>query len=293
MLSVTCPKCSRTMKAPENLAGKSAQCGKCGQKFIVDRPPVNDDVAFRPLEPPKAPRPSLAAMPVNTQASLTRSPAKKQSWLLILLGTFACASLLIAGLFAAMAFDSARRGRESAARAAEIERDANARIDKYKTESERAGALRERENQANTSVSTVEPALDGLRKDNEGLKASLKRTTAELNRLMEKRKKDFERRSVMGLAYVATKPAEDQERLARLLEQFRTTGKISWSEDQWVTELLGGPELRSLLWGKLAGMHNAAIDDFAAQKDTLPELAAELRKQEPTKLDPESFFGTE
>ena len=39
-----------------------------------------------------------------------------------------------------------------------------------------------------------------------------------------------------------------------------------------VTEILGGQDLRAFPMGKLAGMDNAAIDDLASRKDTLPNL---------------------
>jgi hypothetical protein len=54
MLSVTCPQCSKTMKAPENLAGKKGKCSNCGGTFVIQQSqPVAID--FQSLDEPRRP----------------------------------------------------------------------------------------------------------------------------------------------------------------------------------------------------------------------------------------------
>jgi hypothetical protein len=55
MLTVSCPECDRKMRAPEEYVGKTAKCGSCGHKFVIDGTPA-PVVELAPVEPP--PRPS-------------------------------------------------------------------------------------------------------------------------------------------------------------------------------------------------------------------------------------------
>jgi S1-C subfamily serine protease len=68
MLSVSCPRCSYKMKAPDELAGKTAKCGKCGHKFVIEAPSIRDgdlrsirDTAFAPPNERKSRVPIAAA----------------------------------------------------------------------------------------------------------------------------------------------------------------------------------------------------------------------------------------
>ena len=48
MLTISCPRCSKKLKGPDELQGKSVKCGKCGHKFQVQAVAASD---FIPLDP--------------------------------------------------------------------------------------------------------------------------------------------------------------------------------------------------------------------------------------------------
>jgi hypothetical protein len=54
MLSVSCPRCASKMRAPEEFRGKTAKCGSCGNKFLIDGSP-DADIELRPIDPPPSP----------------------------------------------------------------------------------------------------------------------------------------------------------------------------------------------------------------------------------------------
>jgi hypothetical protein len=55
MLTVSCPQCATKMRAPDEYVGKTAKCGSCGHKFVIDGEPA-PVIELAPVEPP--PRPS-------------------------------------------------------------------------------------------------------------------------------------------------------------------------------------------------------------------------------------------
>jgi hypothetical protein len=55
MLSVSCPQSDSKMRAPEEYAGKTAKCGSCGHKFVIDPAPA-PAIELASVGPP--PRPS-------------------------------------------------------------------------------------------------------------------------------------------------------------------------------------------------------------------------------------------
>ncbi len=62
MLTVSCPQCDSKMRAPEEYVGKTAKCGGCGHKFVIDGQPAAA-IELAPVEPPSRPSapPPLAA----------------------------------------------------------------------------------------------------------------------------------------------------------------------------------------------------------------------------------------
>jgi GYF domain 2 len=55
MLSVSCPRCSHKMKAPQELVGRTAKCGNCGETFVIQDDPHPGVQFFEPLASPGPP----------------------------------------------------------------------------------------------------------------------------------------------------------------------------------------------------------------------------------------------
>jgi hypothetical protein len=50
MLAVSCPRCDREMRAPDEYVGKTAECSNCGHKFIIEGAPTAA-IELAPLPP--------------------------------------------------------------------------------------------------------------------------------------------------------------------------------------------------------------------------------------------------
>ncbi len=77
-ISITCPSCSKSLKAPESAAGKNAKCGQCGTRIpIPPLPPVRVPARSVMVSPPLTPQlvPSNVPCPFCAEAIL---PAAKK-----------------------------------------------------------------------------------------------------------------------------------------------------------------------------------------------------------------------
>jgi DNA-directed RNA polymerase subunit M/transcription elongation factor TFIIS len=72
MLSISCPQCSSKMKAPDELAGKKAKCGKCGFTFVIEAAPRRESEPEHAQPPPI---PSLIERTTN-QTFIPRHPKR-------------------------------------------------------------------------------------------------------------------------------------------------------------------------------------------------------------------------
>ncbi len=84
MIRVRCPHCSRSLKAPDAMAGKAAACPKCGQKVVVPAasdpealatvPPAGRPAASPPKEPPTA-KPFAGSPPSDKSPAQAAEPS--------------------------------------------------------------------------------------------------------------------------------------------------------------------------------------------------------------------------
>jgi ribosomal protein S27E len=116
-LSVTCPGCAWTGKAPEAHAGRRVKCPKCGEGFTVPRPgeTVTSDVYGLEPEPEPPPKPVVEddeaeAGPARGKAGKKKKKRKGsggRSWGAIAVG---CVVGLVVGGMAAMLSERVQTG---------------------------------------------------------------------------------------------------------------------------------------------------------------------------------------
>src|SRR5438128_1419199 len=80
MIAFSCPGCQATFKLPDEMAGKSARCSKCNQRFTVPagKPKAAPVAAPAPIAAPKAmPLKKVASnpMPEVMEAEIIDEPA--------------------------------------------------------------------------------------------------------------------------------------------------------------------------------------------------------------------------